>query len=297
MTKTKLVCILLFLLLAMPLAHAEEEKCGLSNLATCIPQKFFEFVLGIINAPLQPFLTLTKNLLSEPVNIEIFISLWAIIIYILSIFYGLFLIFAGFNFMISGYSAEKRERAKEWLRNVILMMVFVQASYYLYSILIELSSSMTAGIIGMIDQKFFLLTVDNVANLGLEIMLAIPYVVTLVFTVILLSLRYLLVAIGVIFFPIGLFFYFIPPLQSYGKLTINVLLIVMFLPFIQSLMLLAASKVIEIPVFQNFKIVIMISAFFLINLSMLFLMFFAIAKATMGTMKSDVGRTAVLLAK
>ena len=296
-SKTKLVSILLFLLLAIPLAHAEEEKCGLSNLATCIPQMFFEFVLGIINAPLQPFLTLTKNLLSEPVNIEIFISLWAIIIYILSIFYGLFLIFAGFNFMISGYSAEKRERAKEWLRNVILMMVFVQASYYLYSILIELSSSMTAGIIDMIDQKFFLLTVDNVANLGLEIMLAIPYVITLVFTVILLSLRYLLVATGVIFFPIGLFFYFIPPLQSYGKLTINVLLIVMFLPFIQSLMLLAASKVIEIPVFQNFKIVIMIAAFFLINLSMLFLMFFALAKASMGVMKSDVGKTAALLAK
>ena len=43
------------------------------------------------------FLTLTKNLLSEPVNIGVFISLWTIIIYMLSIFYGLFLIFAGFN--------------------------------------------------------------------------------------------------------------------------------------------------------------------------------------------------------
>mgnify|MGYP001595779206 FL=1 len=100
-------------ILFLPIVHAAEEDCGLTNLATCIPQKFFEFILTIINAPLQPFLPLTKNLLSAPVNIEVFISLWAIIIYILSIFYGLFLIFAGFNFMISGYSAEKRERAKE----------------------------------------------------------------------------------------------------------------------------------------------------------------------------------------
>src|SRR3989338_8876747 len=165
----------MIVLLSLPIVHAEEEKCGLSNLATCIPQKFFEFVLGIINAPLQPFLTLTKNLLSEPVNIEVFISLWVIIIYILSVFYGLFLIFAGFNFMISGYSAEKREAAKMWLRNIIFMMVFVQASYYLYSILIELSSSMTAGILDMIDQQFFLLTVDNLTNFGLQIILAIPY--------------------------------------------------------------------------------------------------------------------------
>src|SRR3990167_6894087 len=234
MPKTKLFSILLFLLLAIPLAHAEEEKCGLSNLATCIPQMFFEFVLGIINAPLQPFLTLTKSLLSEPVNINVFISLWAIIIYILSIFYGLFLLFAGFNFMISGYSAEKRETAKMWLRNVFLMMLFVQSSFYLYSILIELSSSMTAGVINMVDPQFFLLTVDNITNLGLQIILAIPYLITLLFSVILLSLRYLLVATGVLFFPIGLFLYFIPPLQGYGKLTINVLMIVMFLPFIQS---------------------------------------------------------------
>src|SRR3989338_11268454 len=184
--------------------------------------------------------------------------------------------------MISGYSAEKRERAKEWLRNVILMMVFVQASYYLYSILIELSSSMTAGVIDMIDQKFFLLTIDNLTNFGLQIILAIPYLLTLLTTVILLSLRYLLVSIGVIFFPIGLFFYFIPSLQSYGKLIVNVLLIVMFLPFIQSLMLLAASKVIELPTFQDYKIVIMVASFLLINLSMLFLMFFAISKASMG---------------
>ena len=293
----KIISILIFLLF-LPAAYAqEEESCGLTNLASCIPQKFFEFLLGIINAPLQPFLTLTKALLSEPVNIQVFISLWAIIIYILSIFYGLFLLFAGFNFMVSGYSAEKRETAKMWLRNVFLMMLFVQSSFYLYSILIELSSSMTAGVINMVDPQFFLLTVDNITNLGLQIILAIPYLITLLFSVILLSLRYLLVATGVLFFPIGLFLYFIPPLQGYGKLTINVLMIVMFLPFIQSLMLLAASKVMEIPVFQNFKIVILIATFVLINLAMILLIFFAIAKAAMSVIHSDMGKTVAVIAK
>ena len=119
-----------------------------------------------------------------------------------------------------------------------------------------------------------------------------PYV-----SVILLSLRYLLVATGVLFFPIGLFLYFIPPLQGYGKLTINVLMIVMFLPFIQSLMLLAASKVIEIPVFQNFKIVILIATFVLINLAMILLIFFAIAKAAMSVIHSDMGKTVAVIAK
>ena len=126
-SKTKLVTLLLFLLVVVPLANAQQQvSCGLPNLATCIPQKFFEFVLDMFNAPLQPFLSLTKNLLSEPVNIQNFISLWAIIIYVLSIFYGLFIVLAGFNFMVSGYSAEKRERAKEWLKSIILMIIFVQ---------------------------------------------------------------------------------------------------------------------------------------------------------------------------
>ena len=285
------------ILLLIPLANAEEVSCGLTNLATCIPQKLFGYLLDIINAPLQPFLTLTKNLLSEPVNIEIFLSLWAIIIYILSIFYGLFIVFAGFNLIISGYSAEKREMAKEWLKNIVLMMVFVQGSYYLYSILLELSSSMTAGIINSIDPNFFLLTADNLTNIGLQFAFAFPYLITLLLTVIFLALRYLLVAVGVLFFPIGLFFNFIPPIKSVGKLIINTLMIVIFMPFFHSLMLLAASKLVDVPAFQNFKILIMIAAFFLINVSMLFMALYAIAKAAMSAIKSDIGQAAALMAK
>lgn len=71
---TRLFPTLLFPLLTIPLVHAaEEESCGLTNLATCIPQKFFEFLLGIINAPLQSFLTLTKNFYRSP-SISRFLS-------------------------------------------------------------------------------------------------------------------------------------------------------------------------------------------------------------------------------
>lgn len=290
MTKTKLVLLLLFLLV-IPLSYAqEEEKCGLTNLAICLPEKMYEYTLSIINAPLQPFLDLNKKLLSEPVNIETFIPMWAIVIYIISIFYGLFIIFAGFNMIISGYSAERRERAKFWIKNIILMIFFVQASYYIYSLLIELSSSMTAGIINMIDPEFFLLTVDNFTNIGLQLILVIPYLLTLLFSIILLALRYLLVAVGVVFFPIGLFLNFIPPMKSYGKLIIHVLMIILFLPFFQSLILLTASKLVEISVFENFKILIAIASFTLINFAMIFLVFFGLLKAVMTTIHSDVGR-------
>ncbi len=279
----KKLILLLLILLVMPLAYAEEEeeKCGITNLASCIPQKLYEYTLGIINAPLQPFLNMIKDFLSETVNIDPFASLWAIIIYIISIFYGLFLLFAGFNFMVSGYSAERRERAKEWLRNIILMIVLVQGSFYLYSLILEISASLTAGVINLIDENFFLLTIDNLANIGLELILVIPYLLALLTSVILLALRYLIVAVGVVFFPIGLFLHFTPPLKSFGKLIINLLLVVIFLPFIQSLILLAASKLVEIPVFENIKIIVMITAFTLVNLTMIGLVLFVMIKAAM----------------
>jgi hypothetical protein len=37
--------------------------------------------------------------MTEPIKLEMFVSLWAIILYVLSIFYGLLMLYSGFNFM------------------------------------------------------------------------------------------------------------------------------------------------------------------------------------------------------
>jgi len=268
------------------------EECGLLNLATCIPEKLYDYFLNIINAPIQPLLTFTKSLLTEPVNISLFGSVWAIIIYILSMFYGLLLMYSGFNFMISGYDAVKREKAKEWFRNIFIMMILIQMSYFIYSLVIDMNSLMTSGIINMTDEKFFLLTADNLINLGLQFFLGIFYVLTLIFSVIFLALRYIIVAIGVVFIPIGVFFYFIPPLNSYGRLILNFLGICIFVTFFDSLILLAGSKLVELSIFANFKIVVMISVFSIANFLMFYLMFFSALKSAFKTGESVAGTVA-----
>ncbi|MEK6858558.1 MAG: hypothetical protein AABX53_01445 [Nanoarchaeota archaeon] len=73
-------------------------SCSLINLGSCLPQVFFEFLRDIINAPLQPFLQITLHLLSEPINIDMFVRLWAIIVYLLSMFYVLLLVGSGLSF-------------------------------------------------------------------------------------------------------------------------------------------------------------------------------------------------------
>jgi hypothetical protein len=110
-----------------------------------------------------------NNLMIEPANIELFASLWSVIIYMLSLFYGILLLTTGFRFIISGYSAEQRDKAKKSFGNIIIMIILVQSSYILYSLLLQIISSLTAGMYKLIPSNFFLLEAGSFSNIGLEI--------------------------------------------------------------------------------------------------------------------------------
>ena len=284
----KLILIpLLFLILFPTVIAAEEEeekKCGLTNLASCIPEKIYEFFIGILNLPIKPLLYFIKKLIGEPVSIDIFQGIWAIIIYVLSMFYGLLFIYSGFNFLFSGLDVVRREMAKEWLKNTVIMIVLVQASFYLYDLFLQLVSTMTSAVLTMVNEHFFMITADNIVNIGLEFLLVPAYVFVLLITVIVLSARYIVVAIGAVFIPMGVFLYFIPPLRSYGKFILHFLGMLGAIAFIDAIIILACSMLIEIPLFENFKIIVMIVCFTLVNVTQ-----FLVAKMVISSSTFDSG--------
>jgi hypothetical protein len=269
--------------------------CDLLDLPGCIMDAIGQFFLSIINAPIQPFLSAIKLLLTQPASIDVFASLWGVMVYVISIFYGLFIIIAGFNFVISGYSAEKRTRAKEWMQNVILMVLFVQASFLIYKLIAELAAGVTAGVVGMIDPNFFLFTLDSIVNIFLQIALGIFYMFVLFVTVVVFAINYLLASIGILFFPFGVFFYFIPPLRDIGRFIISKLMFVLFLPFFASLVLLGASELVKVGAFSSIKILLMIGAFSLVNVLMILLAILAVVRGVMGVMRSDIARGVLFL--
>jgi len=262
--------------------------CSLTDPAGCIVGALFGFVVDLINMSLQPFLSTVKYLLSEPVNISIFSGVWGIIIYILSMFYGILLIWIGIKFILSGESPVEREKAKNSLKNTIIMMVLVQISYYLYDLIINISSSLTKVILNLTGNDFFLLSSYNNSNLGLQILFLGMYLLNLVATAVILSLRYICVSVGVIFFAIGIFFYFIDPLQDYGKLIINGLITLIFLPVFYSLIFLACSKLVEVESLQDIKLLITVGAFSLIIISTIIAVLFVIIKAAMKVLRPVV---------
>ncbi|MBW2981752.1 hypothetical protein KY343_02620 [Candidatus Woesearchaeota archaeon] len=287
--KKILTIILLFLILFPTVIAAEEEeeptKCGLTNLASCIPEKLYEYFIGILNLPIKPLLYFIKKLIGEPVSISIFQGVWVIIIYVLSMFYGLLFIYSGFNFLFSGLDVIRREMAKEWLKNTVIMIVIVQASFYLYDLFLQLISTMTSTILTMVDEHFFMITADNIVNIGLEFLLVPSYVFVLLITVVVLVARYVVLAIGAVFVPMGVFLYFIPPLRSYGKFILHFLGMLGAIVFVDAIIILACSMLIEIPLFENFKIVVMIVCFILVNITHLL-----VAKMVLGSASFDSGR-------
>jgi hypothetical protein len=264
-------------LLIIPSTFAAE--CGLTNLASCIPEKMYEFFIGVLNAPLQPLLFLVRSLMENPPSIDLFLSVWAIMVYCVSLFYGFLFIYSGFQFLFSGHNVIKREIAKEWLRNSVIMITLIQASFYLYGLVLEISAMLTSSVLSMVDEKFFLLTADNIANIGLEFLCSIFYVLVLFITILLLLIRYLIVSFGVIYVPVGLFCYFIPPLRSYGKLVLHMLGSFIFITFIDAVIILGCSMLIEIPLFENIKILVMIACFSIINIMFIIMTIKAIFKA------------------
>jgi hypothetical protein len=251
------------------------SECGLTNLASCIPEKIVEFILLILNSMVQPFLSLTKTLLSLPVEISLFNGLWKIIIYVLSTFYGLLFLYCGFNFIISGYDTAKRENAKRWLRNIIIMIVLLQASYFLYETIIDLSSFMTAGVIGMINENLFLFNPEGLTqamNIGVVILI-MAYVSVLFFTILLLLIRYIFVSVGVVFFTIAIFLYYIPPIRAFGSKILYAIMVNIFIPFIVTIILLASAKITELPAFVEYRIIVMTASFLLVDAVIIYLMY------------------------
>jgi len=269
--------------------------CGILNLPDCIIQRFTDFLLSLVNAPLLPLLDALKTFVTQPANVAAFSSLWGVMIAVLSTFYGLFMLAAGFNLIISGHSLERREQAKEWLQNTVLMILCVQASFLIYRLLAELAAGVTSGVVSMIDPSFFLITLDNPVNVGLEITLGMAYVVVLLLTLIVFSINYLLASIGVLFFPFGLFLYFIPPLRAIGRFIINFLTFILFLPFFASIVLLGTAELLKVGAFANVKILLVIGGFMLIDVLMVLLALLAIVKSVMSVLNSSLTRGILFL--
>ncbi len=270
-------------------------ECSILNIHECFIEAIGNWILEIINAPLQLLLNIIKDLLTLPANIDAFSSLWAVMISLISIFYGILIIAAGINLMTSGGSAERRENAKSWLQNILLMIVLVQASYLMYSLAADISAGLTQGVFGLINTDFFLINFEF-TDIALAISLEGVYLITMFTTTLLLTVNYLFASIGVLFCPIGIFLYFIPALRDIGKFILTMNVLVLVIPFFTSLIILATSMISQVNgYFSSIHIIFAIASFHLINTLFILLSILAVVRSVMTVLRTDIAKGVIMI--
>lgn len=178
-----------------------------------------------------------KPLLVENIDPESFYPHWQLVAYLLSLFYLLLFMWVGAKFLFGSYDAGQRAQAKEWLKNVVILVIAVQLSLFLYAILLGLSGAITGYLWASELEALFVF--DNLPGLNMAWLLFLVLAAFLAFIVLLL--RQVVLVAGVMLFPIGVFLYFIPPLKPFGSAIINLLGATAFLQVVNVVLLIAVN--------------------------------------------------------
>jgi len=221
-----------------------EAVSGIGDSVGGIPQAvtdaFFNSFKDIIASFTSPLLEIIKQLLLfniEPLHFE---KLWSLVVSVISLCYLLLFLLVGFKFLLGSYDAVQRASAKEWLKGAIIIVVAVNASLLLYSLFLSFSSAI-AGYLWSSELDALLVDVEFSAMNFVWVAL---YGFSAIFAVTTLFLRQVLLVAGVMLLPLGIFFYFIPPLKPYGYSILSVVGMTGFMQVVDVIVLVAINLVI-----------------------------------------------------
>ncbi len=195
----------------------------------------FKGSLISFNDPLMQF---SQTLLTSNPDPNGLYPWWQSTILVISSFYLLLFLVIGFMFLFSSLNPEKRMEAKEWLKNAFVMIVLVNLSFVLYSLILELATAITqfmwiSGFQNFFDPQVF-------SNMGAGMLLT--YGLAVLLTAVTLFIRHVFLLIGVVLFPIAIFLYFVPPLKVWGRMIFNLIGIALFTQFIDVVIFVASNQ-------------------------------------------------------
>ncbi len=282
--KQFLVFLLLFLVVSIPFVLADEEEeeegCSIFELEACfalLPELFVDYILGILvslfNAGVAPLLLFVQQLMQAEVNYEIFASVWQTVVALLSSLYVVFLTVIGYKLLFVFKEPERRAHAKKLLIDWFIMLVLVSGSYYLYGLLINFSSNMTQFFLNQLDPSFFTASAHNLSEVVTILMFQSLYMLIIFILLLALGIRYIIISLGIVLFPIGLCFTFIPFLRPYGKIILHTLGVIIFLPVLHAMIFLATSALINATSWTPFLSPLFVLAAFVIAIWSTFVSF------------------------
>jgi len=153
---------------------------------------------------------------------------WNSVRTVITSIYLVVITFAGLKLMTGTLvGANERSTLKKWVGGSILSLILVNMSFALYEFIIEFNVALSALMFHEPPLSGFLAAVAAF----LILMILFTGVVLVVITM--LIGRLILVLVGVVFFPIGIFLYYLPPTKRFGKLMCTLMIANIFIQFLE----------------------------------------------------------------
>ena len=234
----------------------------------------------------SPLFEVMKALILYNVDVFHFEGYWLTIVSIISCFYLLLFLVVGLKFLLGSYDAVQRLQAKEWFKSAVLLVIAVNASLLLYSLVLLLSSG-TASVLWSVELEEFLVLSDLNA---LSLIWLVVVALFAFLAMITLIVRQIFLIVSVMLFPVAVFFYFIPPLKSGGLALLNLIFAFVFMQVLDVIILIGVSLFsVEFSFLPFVELISLSAGFLFMFLANLWLMFFAVMKAL--NIKVDVVQT------
>ncbi len=210
-----------------------------SNLPGEVVKAFTDFFRQEFAGFLNPLLLLAKSFLTTNPDPQLLFGLWQTIIYIISLFYLLLFLIVGLLFLFSSFDSARRATAKEWFKSSIFLVVGVNASFMFYQLFLGLGAAVANYLwVSEFEQLF-----SNTLLSSFNMILVCVYSGSALLAFVTLFVRYLVLLLGTVLFPIGIFFYFIPPLKAWGKMLFELLFAAVLMQIVDVIVFIGASAV------------------------------------------------------
>ncbi len=263
---------------------------SVTNLPGDIAHSLLDSIKQIVVDFVTPLLDLAKNFITSNPDTLHYQAHWQAVVTLISAFYLLIFLAVGFKFVVGSYDEVQRTEAKEWAKKALLIVILCNASLLLYTLLLNIGSAVSLYLWNSSYEQMFQLQNLSVLNLFLLAFFAIAVLAALVT----LFIRYLLVLVSIMVFPIGLFLYFVPFTQSFGKIILNTLAVVILLQFFDVLVLVASSLLLnEFSNAAQMQLLAPTIGFLLVAATNILLLKFAVMKAAMDS-GTNVAITSVI---
>jgi hypothetical protein len=157
---------------------------------------------------------------------------WNIVRTVISSLYLAVLTYAGLKLMTGTLLGEdERNTLKKWVGGTVISILLVNMSYTLYGLVIQLNVGLCALVFKHPNFQGFI-----TASAAFYLLLSFEAGLVLL-VILLLILRTLIVLVGVVLFPIGIFFYYFPPMKRFGKFINTIIFANIFIQFFEVLCL------------------------------------------------------------